>query len=115
MRIKRGIVSRRKHNKVLSIAKGYIGTRHKLIRVAKQAVLQAGNYAFAGRKLRKRNFRTLWVTRISNAVKNYDINYSTFIKKLQAAKISLDRKILADLVVNDPDTFKHIVETAKNS
>lgn len=115
MRIKRGIVSRRKHKKVLSLAKGYLGTRHKLIRVAKQAVLQAGNYAFAGRKLRKRNFRALWITRISHAVKNYGINYSVFIKKLQAAKISLDRKILADLAVNDPETFKHIVETAKKA
>jgi len=115
MRIKRGIVSRRKHNKILSLAKGYRGTRHKLIRVAKQAVLQAGSYAFAGRKLRKRNFRALWITRISNAVKNHGINYSTFIKKLQAAKISLDRKIIADLVVNDPETFKHIVETIKKS
>lgn len=115
MRIKRGIVSKRKHKKTLSLAKGYLGTRHKLIRVAKQAVLQAGNYAFAGRKLRKRDFRALWITRISNAVKNNGINYSAFIKKLEAAKISLNRKMLADLVVNDPETFKHIVETAKKA
>lgn len=115
MRIKRGVVSRRKHNKLLNLAKGYIGTRHKLVRVARQAVLQAGNYAFAGRKLRKRDFRTLWITRISNAIKEYGINYSTFIKKLADAKISLNRKILADLVVNDKETFKQIVEAAKKA
>lgn len=114
-RVKRGIVSRRKHNKLLGLAKGYRGSRSKLIRVAHQAVLQAGQYAFAGRKSRKRDFRTLWVTRISEAVKPLDISYSVFINKLHKANITLDRKTLAELVVNDPETFKHVVEMAKNA
>lgn len=112
MRVKRGLVSRRKHNKLLSLAKGYRGTRSRLVRTAKQAVLQAGQYAFAGRKNKKRDFRALWITRISEAVKFEGTNYSTFIKKMKDAKISLDRKILSDLVVNDPETFKDVVAKA---
>jgi len=113
MRVKRGVVSKRKHNKLLKLAEGYRGTRSSLIRTAKQAVLQAGQYAFAGRKNRKRDFRSLWITRISEAVKPLDMSYSVFINKLKKLNIQLDRKILADLVTTEPDVFKHIVEKAK--
>jgi len=113
MRIKRGTVSKRKHNKIRSLAKGYRGTRSRLIRTAKTAVLQAGQYAFAGRKKKKRDFRTLWITRISEAVKKHDISYSEFINKLHKANINLDRKILSDLVVHDPETFTSIVTQVK--
>ncbi len=112
-RVKRGIVSKRKHNKIFELTKGYRGTRSTLIRTAKQATLQAGQYAFTGRKNKKRDFRRLWVTRISEAVKPYDISYSVFMHRLKEAKIQLDRKILADLVVNDTETFKKIVEEIK--
>src|SRR6266550_1984475 len=102
-RIKRGTVSRRKHNKLLGLTKGYRGTKSKLVKVAKEASLHAGQYAYHGRKLRKRDFRTLWITRISEAVKKEDISYSVFINKLQKANILLDRKILSNLIVEDPD------------
>ncbi len=115
MRVKRGMVSRRKHNKLLGLTKGYRGTRSKLVKVAREAALHAGAYAFHGRKLRKQDFRTLWTIRISEALKKEDISYSVFINKLKKANISLDRKILSDLVVNDPETFKHIVDTAKTA
>ena len=109
MRVKRGLVSRKKHNKVLELVKGYRGTRSRLIRTAKAALLHSGQYAFHGRKLRKRDFRTLWITRISEAVKESNISYSVFMHKLKHANILLDRKILSDLVVHDPQTFKKIV------
>lgn len=115
MRVKRGKVSRRKHNKVLDLVEGYRGSRSRLVRTAKAASLHAGQYAFHGRKLRKRDFRTLWITRISEAVKAEDMSYSTFIYKLKHANIMLDRKILSDLVVNDPQTFKKLVETTAQS
>ena len=113
-RVKRGTVSRRKHNKLLSLTKGYRGTRNRLVKVAREAALHAGQYAYHGRKLRKRDFRTLWITRISEALKNEDINYSTFINRLKKANITLDRKILSNLLVEDPQTFKNIVNFVKN-
>jgi large subunit ribosomal protein L20 len=113
-RVKRGTVSRRKHNKLLASVKGYRGTKNRLVRVAKQASLHAGQYAYHGRKLRKRDFRALWITRISEAVKVEDLSYSVFMNKLKKANISLDRKILANLVVDSPEAFKHIVDTVKN-
>ena len=113
MRVKRGLVSRRKHNKLLEQAAGYRGSRSKLIRTAKQAVLQAGSYAFAGRKNRKRDFRSLWITRISENLKTQDMSYSVFMNKLKKANVVLDRKILADLVANDAATFTHLVEMTK--
>ena len=113
-RVKRGTVSRRKHNKLLSATKGYRGTKSRLVRVAKQASLHAGQYAYHGRKLRKRDFRALWIIRISEAVKVEDISYSVFMNKLKKANIQLDRKILANLVVESPAAFKHIVDTVKN-
>lgn len=114
-RVKRGVVSRRKHNKLHEQTKGYRGTKHRLIKAAKEAYLHAGAYAFHGRKLRKRNFRSLWITRISEATKQYDISYSVFINKLKKANIMLDRKILSDLVTNDPETFKHIVQSVQKA
>lgn len=112
-RVKRGTVSRRKHNKVLKNAKGYVGTRSRLVKHAKEANLHAGVYAYQGRKLKKRDFRSLWITRISEAAKKEGISYSSLINSLKKKNIELDRKILADLVVNDPDTFSKIVKEVK--
>lgn len=114
-RIKRGIVSKRKHKKVFALTKGYRGSRNRLIRTAKTAALQAGEYAFKGRKLRKRNFRSLWISRISEAVKKHEISYSGFAHKLKDSKILLDRKILSDLIVKDPETFNKLVEMMKSN
>jgi len=113
-RVKRGTVSRRKHNKLFDATKGYLGTKNRLVRTAKQASLHAGQYAFHGRKLRKQDFRSLWIVRISEAVKMENISYSVFINKLKQANITLDRKILSNLIVEDPTTFKHVVDMAKN-
>ncbi|MBI4078738.1 MAG: 50S ribosomal protein L20 [Candidatus Levybacteria bacterium] len=110
MRIKRGTVSRRKHKKLLAQTRGFRGTKSRLTKVAKEALLHKGQYAFHGRKLRKRDFRSLWILRIGEAVKQEGISYSVFMHNLKKANISLNRKILSDLVVNDPQTFKHIVK-----
>ena len=115
MRVKRGLQTKRKHNKIFKLAKGYRGTRSRLIRTAKTAVLQAGQYSFQGRKNKKRDFRTLWITRISEAVKKHDLSYSVFMNKLKSANITLDRKMLSDLVVNDPEAFSQVVAQVKNS
>ena len=112
-RIKRGLVSRRKHNKLLDLTKGYRGTKSKLVKVAKEASLHAGQYAYDGRKDRKQDFRRLWIIRISEAVKNENMSYSVFIDKLKKANIELDRKILSDLILNDPAAFKHIINSVK--
>jgi len=112
-RIKRGTVSRRKHNKLFDSVKGYRGTKNRLVRKAKESALHAGQYAFHGRKLRKQNFRSLWITRISESLKLEGLSYSVFINKLKKANIVLDRKILSGLVVEDANTFKHIVDTVK--
>lgn len=113
MRIKRGVVSKRKHNKLKSLTKGYRGTKSKLIKMQHEAALHAGAYAYHGRKLRKRDIRSLWITRIGEAAKLEGISYSVLINKLKKDKIELDRKILADLVVNDPETFKKIISSVK--
>jgi large subunit ribosomal protein L20 len=112
-RIKRGVVSHRKHKKLLEITKGFRGTKNRLVKVAREASLHAGQYAFAGRKNRKRDFRQLWILRISEAVKKYGLNYSQFMNKLKKANIIINRKILSYYVVNEPETFKNIVEKAK--
>lgn len=113
VRVKRGTVSRRKHKKVLKQAKGYRMTRRRLVKRAKEAVLRAGEHAFAGRKRKKRDFRRLWTMRISAAVKKLDWSYNQFLHALKQKHVELDRKILADLVVNEPEVFKKIVEKAK--
>jgi len=115
MRVKRGTVSRRRHTKLFALTKGYRGTRNRLVRTAKTASLQAGQYAFHGRKRKKRDFRRLWVTRISQAVKEEHISYSVFMHKMKDAKIVIDRKTLSHLVLNDPETFKKLVDSVKSN
>jgi large subunit ribosomal protein L20 len=113
-RVKRGTISRKKHKKLLKTTKGYRGTKRRLIKVAREAALHAGAYAFHGRKLRKRDFRRLWITRIGEAVKQYNMSYSVFMHKLKLANIQLDRKILSNMVVNDHETFKKIIDKVKS-
>ena len=113
-RIKRGTVSRRKHKKILKLAKGYRGSRHRLIRSAQEATLHAGAYAYHGRKLRKRDMRQLWILRISEAVKKESLSYSKFMAGVKKAQIELDRKILAELVSEDPATFKSVVDKVRS-
>lgn len=113
-RVKRGIISRRKHKKLLALTKGYRGTKSKLVKVAHEAALHAGAYAYHGRKLRKRDMRSLWITRIGEAVKQEGLSYSVFINKLKKANVGLDRKILSNLVVEDPSAFKQVVDSVKN-
>ncbi len=113
MRIKGGPQALQRHKRVLKLAKGYYGQRSKIYRRAHEAVLHAGEYAFAGRKLRRRNFRTLWIQRIKAALFPFDLKYSRFIKLLEDKKVTLDRKILATLAVDDPGTFAKIVEKVK--
>jgi len=108
MRVKTGTVRHRKHHKILASTKGYRMSKNRLIKVAKEAALHAGQYAYHGRRLRKRDFRTLWIQRINAALTGTEMKYSRFIKALKDKKITLDRKILAELAVNDPDTFKFI-------
>ncbi|MDP3955243.1 MAG: 50S ribosomal protein L20 [bacterium] len=115
MRVKTGPSRHRKHKKVLELASGYRMTRHRLHRQASDAVLHAGEYAFAGRKNRKRDFRRLWIVRINAALTDVGISYSRFINGLKKANIELDRKILADLAVSDPGVFKTIVEKSKSA
>jgi len=115
MRVKTGTVRHRKHQKILTSTKGYRMSKNRLIKVAKEAALHAGQYAYHGRRLRKRNFRTLWIQRINAALTGTGISYSKFIKDLKTNQINLDRKILADLAVNDPETFKFIFKCKPNS
>lgn len=111
--VKRGIVSRRKHRKLLELTKGYRGIRNRATKQAHEAILHAGAYAFHGRKTKKRTFRALWNVRISEAVKKEGISYSIFMNMLKKGKVELDRKILSNLVVEDPTVFKHIVAEVK--
>jgi len=113
MRVKTGTVRRAAHKKVLKAAKGFWMTRHKRYKVAHEAVMHSGKYAFAGRRIKRRNLRQLWIVRINAALKTFDIRYSAFIKMLKNRNIIIDRKILADLAVNNPDSFKAVVESAK--
>lgn len=112
-RVKRGVTSHRRHKKLHKLTKGYRGGRSKLVREAKSAVLHAGEYAFAGRKLRKRDMRRLWIVQLGNAVRSEGLSYSKFMHSLKEKKINLDRKILADLAVNHLDDFKKIVAEVK--
>ena len=112
-RIKRAMMTRKRRNKVLKCAKGYWGAKSKHFKMAKQAVMKSGNYAFVGRKLKKRDFRRLWITRISAATQANGMNYSTFMNGLKKAGIDINRKMLADLAVNDKPAFEALVATAK--
>ncbi len=114
MRVKRGVTSHAKHKKLLVANKGYRMTKRRLVRVAKQAYLHAGEHAFAGRKLRKREFRSLWISRISQSVKQNDLTYSSFINKLKSQNVEIDRKMLANLIVEHPDAFSAVMEKAKS-
>ncbi len=111
-RVKRGVVSRRKHNKIFELAKGYRGTRSRLIRTATEAVLHADQYAYHGRKRKKRDFRRLWVTRIGEAVKQEGYSYSRFINALKLKDIQLDRKILSNLITDNREAFTMVVKKA---
>jgi large subunit ribosomal protein L20 len=112
-RAKGGPKTRRRRKKVLKQAKGYVGGRRKLFRTAKETVLRAGAFAYRDRKQKKRQFRSLWITRLNAACRQAGLSYSVFIAGLKRAGIALDRKILADLAVNDPTTFQKLAETAK--
>ena len=114
-RVKRGTIARRRHNKVLSRAKGYYNARRKVYRVANQAVIKAGQYAYIGRKQRKRQFRALWIVRINAAARQFGLSYSRLMNGLKKAEITLDRKVLADLAVHDIAAFGAIAEKAKGA
>jgi len=112
-RVKRGVVAHRRHKKVLKQAKGYYGSRSRIYRVAKQAVIKAGQYAYRDRKVKKRVFRALWITRINAQARANDITYSRLIAGLKKAEIAIDRRVLADLAVNDKDAFAAVAQEAK--
>ncbi|MBE6662724.1 MAG: 50S ribosomal protein L20 [Ruminococcaceae bacterium] len=112
-RIKGAMMTRKRRNKTLKLAKGYWGAKSKHFKMAKQAVLKSGNYAFAGRKMKKRDFRSLWITRISAEAKANGMNYSTFMHGLKLAGINLNRKMLSELAVSDKAAFAALVEKAK--
>ncbi|MFZ9035694.1 MAG: 50S ribosomal protein L20 [Francisellaceae bacterium] len=114
-RVKRGVQARRRHKKILNQAKGYYGARSRVYRVAKQAVIKAGQYAYRDRKQRKRQFRSLWIVRINAAARQHDLSYSLFINGLKKANIELDRKVLAELAVFNKDAFAKLVEQAKEA
>ncbi len=111
-RVKGALATRKRRNKMLKAAKGYWGSKSKHFKMAKQAVMKSGNKAFAGRKQKKRDFRALWITRISAQAKACGINYSKFICGLKKAGINLNRKMLAELAVNDKEAFASLVEAA---
>ena len=112
-RVKGAMMTRKRRKKVLKLAKGYWGAKSRHFKMAKQAVMKSGNYAFIGRKQRKRDFRRLWITRISAACRMNDINYSTFMNGLKKAGICLNRKMLAELAVSDAAAFTTLAEKAK--
>ncbi|PHZ84933.1 50S ribosomal protein L20 [Paremcibacter congregatus] len=111
--VKRGVTSHARHKKVLKLAKGYRGRRKSTIRIAMQAVEKAGQYAYRDRKVRKRTFRALWIQRINAAARLHDMTYSRFMNGLKLAGIELDRKVLADLAVREPEAFKAIADQAQ--
>ena len=113
MRIKRGVNAVKKRRAILKAAKGYRGAKSKLYRVAREAVMKSGQYAYVGRKLKKRDMRSLWITRINAACRENNISYSVFINGLNKANIELNRKVLADLAATDKAAFAKLVESAK--
>lgn len=114
-RVKRGVTARARHKKVIAAAKGYRGRRGNVFRIAKQAVMRAGQYAYRDRRNKKRTFRALWITRINAATREHGVSYSTFIAGLKKAAIELDRKVLADMAVKDKAGFAAIVNQAKSA
>ena len=113
-RVKRGVTARARHKKVLEQAKGYSGRRKNTYRVANQAVIKAGQYAYRDRRQRKRQFRALWITRINAAAREHGLSYSRFINGLQKADIDIDRKVLADIAVTDKNAFAELASQAKS-
>ncbi len=114
-RVKGALSTRKRRNKVLKLAKGYFGAKSKLFKTAKEAVMKSGNYAYIGRKQKKRDFRRIWITRISAAAKINEMNYSTFMNGLKKAGITVNRKMLAELAVNDPAGFATLAKAAKKA
>ena len=114
-RVKGAMMTRKRRNKTLKLAKGYYGSKSKHFKMAKQQVMKSGNYAFAGRKQKKRDFRRLWITRISAAVKMHGMNYSTFMNGLKKAGITLNRKMLSEMAIHDAAAFASLVEVAKKA
>ena len=112
-RIKGATMTRKRRKKVLKLAKGYFGAKSRLFKTAKEAVMKSGQYAYIGRKQKKRNFRSLWITRISAGCKMNGINYSTFMNGLKKAGITLNRKMLSEIAISDPAAFTSLVEKAK--
>ena len=112
-RVKGAVVTRNRRKKVLKLAKGYWGAKSKHFKMAKQAVMKSGNYAYIGRRQKKRDFRKLWITRISDACRMNGVNYSSFMNGLKKAGISLNRKMLSEIAIADPEGFSKLVEQAK--
>ena len=112
-RVKRGVTAHARHKKILALAKGYRGRRKNVFRIAKQAVMRAGQYAYRDRRTRKRVFRALWIARLNAASREAGVTYSKFMAGLKKASIDIDRKVLADMAVNDPAAFGSIVEKVK--
>lgn len=115
MRVKRGVNAVKKRRKILKQAKGYFGAKSKLYRTAREQVMKSGQYAYIGRKQKKRDFRALWITRINAACRLNDISYSRFINGLKKANVTLNRKVLADMAVREPAAFTKLVEVAKKA
>lgn len=113
-RVKRGVVARSRHKKILEAAKGYYGARSRVFRVAKQAVIKAGQYAYRDRKQRKREFRALWIARINAAAREHGLSYSRLIGGLKQASINIDRKVLADIAVHDKEAFAELARLAQS-
>lgn len=114
-RVKGGVTARKRHKKVLKQAKGYYGAKSKLYRPANQAVMKSLSYAYAGRKQKKRQFRKMWIARINAAARANGMNYSTFINGLKKANIDINRKMLSEMAINDPEGFAKLVEIAKEA
>ena len=112
-RIKGAMMTHKRRKKTLKLAKGFYGSKSKHFKMAKQQIMKSGNYAFAGRKMKKRQFRNLWITRINNAVRPLGMNYSTFMNGLKKAGVELNRKMLSEMAINDPKSFEALVATAK--
>lgn len=112
-RVKRGVIASRRHKKILKLAKGYYGARSRVFRVAKQAVIKAGQYAYRDRRQRKRQFRALWIVRINAGAREHGMSYSRLINGLKQANVQIDRRVLADLAMNEKAAFAAVVNTAK--
>jgi len=112
-RVKRGVTARARHKKVIDAAKGYRGRRKNVFRIAKQAVMRAGQYAYRDRRNKKRVFRALWIARINAAVRQYDVTYSVFMNDMKRSGVELDRKVLSDMAINDKPAFAALVARIK--